>query len=381
MFKRKSSTSAEFGTVNIKATILNIDEELLNKHFGCARFVRNWAVDLNKKYYKDSKGTYNYVALQNMLPELKEKNTFLKEVDSTILQQSLQDYWQSMQMFFKRKGGLPHFKTKKDEQSCRIINTGNRIRIDGNTIKLAKFDMVKIKPHQSIPEGNIASVTVKRTKSGKLYLVITIRRAQPIPQLPKTNKAVGIDVGVAEFAHFSDNAVISKPDYINKYEAQKRRAQRKLSRMERGSANYEKQRIILAKICEKEQNCRRDFQHKLSIDIVRNYDIICCEHLNIKQMLQGNNYHNLHRMIQQSSWHSFLSMLEYKSKWYGKTFVQVDTYFPSSQLCSECGYKNSDVKNLNTRKWTCPECGVVHQRDNNAAVNILHEGLKTLTVA
>ena len=255
--------------------------------------------------------------------------------------------------------------------------------MDGNKIKLGKFGWVKIKPNQKIPNGDIQSVTIKRTKSGKVYATLTIRRSEHIIQFEKTGKEVGIDVGISNFATFSDGTIIHKPDFILKDEKKKKKLYRQLSRKKEGSKNREKAREKLAKFCEKDVNRRSDFTHKLSLEIVRNYDFIAVEHLNIKKMLMDSSSaysKRLHKEINELGWYSFLSKIKYKAEWYGKEFVQVDTHYPSSQICSHCGYKNTDVKNLSVRNWICPECNTNHNRDYNASVNILNEGKRLLTI-
>jgi putative transposase len=394
MFKKNGAfESNETNTVNIKCSldIPASKEELLNQYFGHSRFIYNYCVNYNKELYKNEKRSLSYVELQNLLPELKkdEETSFLKEVDSTSLQQAIQDYCIAMKNFLKKKGGYPSFRNRHQNQTVRIVNVkqknanNNSIRIDGNKIKLGKFGWVKTKPNQKIPNGDIQSVTIKRTKFGKVYATLTIRRAEPIVQFEKTGKEVGIDVGISNFATFSDGTIIHKPDFILKDEKKKKKLYRQVSRKKLGSKNREKAVQKLAKFCEKDANRREDFTHKLALDIVQNYDFIAVEHLDIKKMLTDTSTaysKQLHKEIGELGWYSFISKIEYKSKWYGKYFVKVDTFYPSSQLCSNCGYKNTEVKNLAVRNWTCPICNCNHNRDYNASVNILNEGKRLLTI-
>ena len=376
--KRSDFTANETNTVNIQGRILIEDVELLMQHFGHSRYVYNWCIDYNNDRYKNGQKALNAFDLIKLLPVLKkEKQTeFLKQVDASCLQQAIQDYWTNMQKFLSKKGGKPHYKSKHGKQSFRITNYRNRIRFsdDGKYLKLSKFGWVRIKLNQRIPKGTIQSVTIKQNKNGKIFATLTIRREEAIQPLPKTGKEVGIDIGVKHFATFSDGTIIERPEFILQDDKKKRRMQRKLSKKKYGSKNYRKMQHKLAKLSEKDVNRRNDFAHKLALQIVRDYDFIAVEHLNIQKMLMDKKYRRLHQMIGELGWYSLLSKIKYKSAWYGKQFVQVDTYFPSSQICSHCGYQNSDVKNLKVRDWVCPQCGTHHDRDSNAAMNILNEG-------
>lgn len=389
MQKRQGAFQSNvMNTVNIKCRVFITDEKLLNEHFGHCRYIFNWAIDHNKERYRNGEKSLSAFSLAKLLPQLKKnKDTaFLGDVDSTCLQQALQDYWTAMQGAFSKKGGWPHYKTKHGEQSFRIMNVCNRIRFNnnGDKLKLGKFGWVRTKPNQSIPKGSIQSVTIKRNKWGKVFATLTIRREEPIAQLPKTGKEVGIDIGMKNFASLSDGSIIERPSFIERDEARKKSMQRRLSKMKKGGKNYRKMQMKYAKFCQKDKNRREDFAHKWALEIVRNYDFIAVEKLNIQQMLmsKGTTFavKKIHKLIGELGWNSFLSKLEYKAQWYGKELVKVDTFYPSSQLCSSCGYKNSDVKNLAIRNWTCPQCGTHHDRDFNAATNILKKG-KEMAVA
>ena len=379
MLKKKNGFQAnELNTVNIQCRVWIEDVELLNQHFGHTRYIYNWAIAYNNEQFKQGLKTLNAFDLIKQLPIMKrEKETeFLKQVDSTCLQQALQDYWTTMQNFFSKKCGKPKFRKKYGKQSFRMMNVQNRIRWseDGKCLKLSKFGWVRTKPNQKIPKGTIQSVTVKRNKNGKVFAILTIRRDGVIQPLPKTGKEVGIDIGIKHFATFSDGTIIERPDFILQDDKKKRKMQKKLSKMKLHGKNYRKIQQKLAKLSEIDANRRNDFNHKLALQIVRDYDFIAVEHLHIQKMLMDKKYRKLHQMIGELGWYGLLSKIKYKSAWYGKQFVQVDTYFPSSQICSHCGYKNSDVKNLKVRDWTCPQCGTHHDRDGNAAINILNEG-------
>ena len=374
---------AKFGTVNIKMKLYPNSNQLhlLSKYFGCSRYIYNWAINYNQELYKKEKRSLDYCKLANLLKNFKnqKETSFLKEVDSTSLQQSVKDYYQSFTMFLMRKGGYPSYRKKFVNDTFRILNVNNSVRIDSDKIRLGKFGWVRTKPMQTIPTGSIQSVTVKRTKTGKVFATVSIRKDQPVEKFVKTGKEVGIDIGIKNFATFSDGAVIEKPDFFLLDDKKIKKLHRELSRKQKGSKNKAKAKLKLASAYEKDRNRREDFLNKLSLSIVKEYDLIAVEHLNIKEMLKDKRYKRLHRLIQNLGWYSFLTKVQYKANWYGKSFVSVDTYFPSSQTCSECGYQNVNVKDLSLRTWECPNCKAIHDRDANASLNILNEGKRILS--
>ena len=381
MFKRKGYKVPQFGLEQIQCEIDVADPVPYAKMFGCCRFVYNWALAFNKERYANGKKHLGYVELQNMLPALKKEYPFLQDTDSTALQQALQDYSQSMQQLFQHKAGPPTFRCRYKNDTCRIINVfdkkGNgRIRINGNKIVLPKLGTVKIKPHQAIPEGKIKSVTIKRTTTGKIFITLLIERANAHIHLPKTGKEIGIDLGIKDYAVLSDGTKIAQPVFMKQMDKKIRHLHKELSRCKKGSNNFQKAAQRLRKAYEKLSNMRNDFQHKLALDLIREYDTVVVEHLDVRSMLQegGHKMRVLHKSIQDSAWYLFRLKLEYKAKKFGKQLVTVDTFFPSSQICHDCGYKNTDTKNLHIRDWVCPVCGSQHDRDVNAAINILNEG-------
>lgn len=346
----------------------------INKTLGCSRFVYNQGLALRKSNYENNLPA-NFGVTNKKLNELKaDKDTaFLKEVDSIALQQSLRDLDTSFKNFFSKKSKYPRFKSKHDHrQSYRTMNQGDNIRFDGNKIHLPKLGWVKIKKSYGII-GHIHSATISRIPSGKYFVSVL---ADFVPKkLEQTSNEVGIDVGIKEFAILSNGTKIENPKYLEQLESKLRREQRKLSKMQNGSNNWNKQRVKVARLHEHIANKRRDFLQKLTTTLVRENQTICVEHLNVSGMMKN---HHLAKAVSSVSWYEFFRELEYKCNWYGRTIVKIPTFYPSSQTCYVCGFKHAYVKNLNVRDWQCPNCGFQHDRDWNAAINILTVGLEQL---
>lgn len=341
-------------------------KEFFAKNFGCARFIYNHMLADKISYYNETGKM-----LKNTPAQYKDEFPWLREADAYALcneQIHLQSAYNNF--FNNKKFGFPKFHKKTNHLTYTTNNCYNSIRItDNKKIKLPKVGYINIRVHRPV-EGAIKSVTISKVPSGKYYASILVECDEP-EKLPVLNTKVGIDLGLKEFAITSDGEMIENPRYLRKSEKRLKKLQKDLSRKKKGSRNREKARIKLAKQHEKIANQRKDFLHKASKMLIDENQIICIEDLKVKNMI---NNHYLAKSITDASWSEFARILEYKSKWYGRDLVKIDAWYPSSQLCSVCGERTSQTKSLSVREWTCPHCGTHHERDVNAAMNILIAG-------
>ena len=353
----------------------------LNMHFGHTRFVYNYFLEYSKSQYNDGNKT-NYNDWSKALTQLKrtEDYSWLKDVNSQTLQQSLMDLQSAFKNFFSHCGGYPKFKKKNKKNSFRVPQFVQLYEDEG-LIFFPKFgEGIKVRIHRKLPQAyKIKQATISKTPTGKFFVSVLIEIDEPAPVKDiDPQKAIGIDMGLKDFAILSDGKRISHPKVLAKYERNVERCQKSLSKKEKGSHNREKARHKLALVHEKITNVRMDFIHKLTRELVSDsqVDLFALEDLNVSGMMKN---HKLAKSISDSSWSMFKRMLTYKAESLGKEVIEIDRFFPSSKTCGVCGYKAELT--LEIRKWECPNCHTIHDRDINAAINIRNQGIMKHTTA
>ena len=345
-------------------------KEYFSKCFGCVRFFYNKSLSDMIEYHKEHKD------FKNITPAIyKNEFPFLKEVDSLALANAQLNRNSAFKNFFKGQNNFPKYKSKKNDQSYTTNNQKGSIRLSDNNryITIPKCKRIRIKKHRSFV-GVIKSVTISKSTDDKYYISILVETE--IKPLERNDNSIGLDLGVKDLLITSNGLKYKNHKYLARSEEKLTREQRKLSHMVKGSSNRNKQRIKLARIHKHINNQRNDYLHKLSKHIVDENQIICVEDLKVMNMTRENKFN---KELLDSSMSRLLTMLTYKASWYGRTIVKIPSNYPSSQLCSSCGNKNSITKNLSVRRWTCPYCQSKHDRDINASINILRKGVELLS--
>lgn len=349
--------------------------------FGCSRFVYNTFLSKRIECYKEENRVLTYSQCAKELTEMKtrEEYAFLREVDSIALQQALRHLDQAFKNYCKGNGsGFPKYKSKTQRsQSYTTVKVNNNLSLNEGVLRLPKIGIVKIKQHREIPDGyRLKQATVKRTNTEKYYvsLMYEYHESEDSGSFDGTETWLGLDYSLHKLYVDSNGESVSYPEPYLKLEKRLQREQKKLSNMEKGSNNWKKQKLVVAKLYEKIANQRKDFLHKTAKRLVENNDYIVIEDLSLQEM--GNKETGLGKYVADTGWGMFVHFLEYKAEEKGRSIIKVDRYFPSSQLCNVCGYKNIEMRNMAIREWRCPCCNSFHDRDINAAINIRNEGIR-----
>ena len=353
--------------------------QVLARYFGSVRFIYNHYLAERKRQYEETGKSDNYAKQAKDLVSLKRTEGFdwLKEINSQTLQQTLMHLDTAYKNFFNHTADFPKFKSRKRGGSFTVPQF---CYIENGHVHIPKFkEGLKVKEHRKV-KGAVRSMTISITPTGKYYIsILTEEQYEP---MQRTNASIGLDMGLKSLVTTSDGVTYDNNRYTKKYEQKLATVQKHLSRKQKDSNGWERQRMKVASIHEHLANSRKDWQHKVSADIVERYDTICIEDLGVKKMEErkttAGKKNRLSKSISDAGWSSLIAMIVYKADMNDKTVVKVDRYYPSSKTCSVCGWKNDSLE-LSDRSWTCPQCGTKHDRDVNAAVNILSEGLRVLS--
>ena len=352
--------------------------EYLARVFGCARYIYNWAKELCSSTYEETGETLSVRDTQRRLTQYKKQDevSWLNNVSNAPLQQALADLGRAYTNFFKGRAKYPRFKRKRSRQSARFVGSSFKLIATpyGPKLHLARMPRgpkIKVNWHRPMDE-DVSSCTVVQESDGSYYVTCVTERA--MPKLPRTNAAVGIDLGLTDAIVTSDRWKSGNPRFLRQAQQRLKREQRSLSRKKVGSNRWRRQKKRVARAYAKVKSARRTWIHKQTTRIVEKYDVICVETLGVKNLMRN---HCLAFSIGDVAWSEIVRQLEYKSGWYGKELVKIDRFFPSSKTCSACGHERDQLP-LSVRQWTCEECGAEHDRDFNAAQNICRVGL-TLT--
>lgn len=361
--------------VKVRLYPTNEQAQKLSQVMGCSRWWYNYALNLCNETYKETGKGLTRSAINAYLPKLKkeEETSWLSDCYSQVLQSATLNLTKAFKNFFEKRAKYPKFKSYHGRQSCQYPQS---VSIVDGYVKLPQLGLVKASIHR-IFEGKIKTVTVSKTPTGKYFVSILFESSQDLPVVSITGKICGIDLGIKDFCITHNGEKTSKysnPKHIKKHERNLARKQQKLARKQKGSKNREKARKLVAKVHERTSNIRHDFLHKLSRKIVNNNQVVVVEQLNIKGMVRN---HCLAKAISDVGWGTFINFLDYKLKEKGGLLVEIDRWFPSSKTCSNCLYQMSEMP-LDVREWTCPNCGTVHDRDENASKNIRAEGIRII---
>ncbi len=367
-----------YRAVKVRIYPTSEQSQKLSQVMGAARWWWNYALNLCNETYKETGKGLNRVALNKVLPKLKksEETAWLKECYSQVLQSTTLNLTKAFKNFFEKRAKYPRFKSYYGKQSCQYPQN---CQIVENGVKVPQVGVIKASIHR-IFDGQLQTVTITKTPTGKYYASLLFDTEQETPKVVTNEKVVGIDLGLKDFCitHDGDKTFkYSNPRHFKKHEKNLARKQAKLARKKKGSKSREKARKLVARVHERISNARQDFLHKLSRKIVNDNQAVVIEDLNIKGMVRN---HNLAKAISDVGWGMFINFIDYKLQGKGGLLVKIDRWFPSSKTCSNCLYKISEMP-LDIREWTCPSCGIHHDRDENAAINIRAEGIRQLSVS